>query len=676
MKKLLFILSYFLICSTLLNAQKPLTHEIMVKLKKVGPPQISPNGQWIIYSQVETSYNLDEQTSDLWLASSDGKVAARKITSTKTAEENYFWNKDGSKIYFTAKREGDEAAQLYVLAMDGGEAQRLTQVSTGVSGAKLSSDGSLIAFSSRVFPLAFTDSLSKKRAEENKKIKYKARVYTSFPVRYWDSWLDEKQDHVFILSTKIGSFPKNIFNDLAIINSKGFRLGNFTFAPGGKSIVFSAMVDYNTSAFQSPKSNLYELSVQGGKEKQLTFDANDYTRADFSADGKFLIASVSENGNKLYYLTRLFRYTWPNLVDKFELAPTLDRPMNDYSIVGSDLVASLEDQGVDRIIKINLVSGLVSNVIGGEMGSYTAISLRSTGEFAYTFQHMGAPPEVWAYKNGAILPISKSNDQVLASLDIPRPEVIWTLTSRAKKVKSLVLRPSNFDSKRKYPLFVLMHGGPAISFKDVFGSRWNPNVLASTDYVIVMTDYTGSVGYGEKFAQDIQFDPFKGPGQEILEGAADAIKRFSFIDATKQAAGGASYGGHLANWMQATTSHFKCLIAHAGLVNSEAQWGTSDVIWGRELMNGAAPWVSTKTWREQNPMRFAANFKTPMLLTVGENDFRVPINNTLENWSIHQRLQIPSKLIVFPGENHWILNPENSKFHYQSITDWLGQYLK
>jgi dipeptidyl aminopeptidase/acylaminoacyl peptidase len=191
-----------------------------------------------------------------------------------------------------------------------------------------------------------------------------------------------------------------------------------------------------------------------------------------------------------------------------------------------------------------------------------------------------------------------------------------------------------------------------------------------------MTDYTGSVGYGEKFAQDIQFDPFKGPGNEILEAAADAIKRYPFIDASRQAAGGASYGGHLANWMQATTSHFKCLVAHAGLVNSEAQWGTSDVIWGRELMNGGAPWVPTKTWKEQNPMRFAANFKTPMLLTVGENDFRVPINNTLENWSIHQRLQIPSKLIVFPGENHWILSPDNSKFHYQEVGNWLGTYLK
>jgi dipeptidyl aminopeptidase/acylaminoacyl peptidase len=296
--------------------------------------------------------------------------------------------------------------------------------------------------------------------------------------------------------------------------------------------------------------------------------------------------------------------------------------------------------------------------------------------FAYQYQNMMTPPEVWVSANGSLKAISKANDAVLAGLDLNKPEVIWTKSSRGKNIRSVVLKPTGFDGSKKYPLFVLMHGGPASSFKDVFGYRWNPYILGSAGYVIVMTDYTGSIGYGEKFAQDIQFDPFKGPGQEIQEAAADAIKRFSYIDASKQAAGGASYGGHLANWMQATTSHYKCLISHAGLVNSEAQWGTSDVIWGRELMNGGAPWVPTKTWKEQNPMRFAANFKTPMLLTVGENDYRVPINNTLENWSIHQRLQIPSKLIVFPGENHWILNPDNSKFHYSEIQGWLATYLK
>jgi len=206
------------------QVSKALTHEIMTKLKKVGPPAISPDGQFIIYSQVETSYNLDEQTSDLWLAPSDGKVAPRKITSTKGSEDNYFWSPTGDNIYFTAKREGDEVAQFYLLPLNGGEARRLTNISTGVSAAKISSDGHWLAFTSRVYPSAFTDSLSKKVADDKKKIKSKARVYTSFPIRYWDSWLDEKQAHIYMMDLTLeGSQPQNIFKFISLARLKHIR---------------------------------------------------------------------------------------------------------------------------------------------------------------------------------------------------------------------------------------------------------------------------------------------------------------------------------------------------------------------------------------------------------------------------------------------------------------------
>jgi dipeptidyl aminopeptidase/acylaminoacyl peptidase len=545
-----------------------------------------------------------------------------------------------------------------------------------VSDVKFSPDGSKIIFSSRVLPTAFTDSASKKLADEKKKIKTKARVYQSFPVRYWDAWLDEKQGHIFAMDLKTGAQPVNLMKDVSLVQSPGFRLGTYNFSPDGKSIVFTATTEYNTTAYQSAKSNIYSVSVSGGKESVLVKDETDYSSAEYTEDGKYLIASGSAIGNKIYYLNRLYRFDASTHSAKKELATSLDRPINDMEMAGSSIYASIEDQGVDRIVEISITDGSVKPVLGAETGSFTGLSLSAKSSvFAYYYQSIASPPEVWVSSNGTMKAISKANDAVLAVLDLQKPEVIWTKSSRGKNIRSVVLKPTGFDPSKKYPLFVLMHGGPASSFKDVFGYRWNPYILGSAGYVIVMTDYTGSVGYGEKFAQDIQFDPFKGPGQEIQEAAADAIKRFSYIDGSKQAAGGASYGGHLANWMQATTSHYKCLISHAGLVNSEAQWGTSDVIWGRELMNGGAPWVPTKTWKEQNPMRFAANFKTPMLLTVGENDYRVPINNTLENWSIHQRLQIPSKLIVFPGENHWILNPDNSKFHYAEIQGWLAKYL-
>ncbi len=675
MKKIILIL--FVALNFHAFAQKaPMSHESMWLLKKIGAPALSPSGKWVIYSRTETSYNSEEQTTDLWLAPADASAEPRKITNSKGSEENYFWHPTLNQIFFTAKREGDDAAQLYRLNLDfGGEAQRLTSLSTGVASPKISSNGRLIAFSSRVYASAFTDSLSKKIADEKKKIKTKARVYTSFPIRYWDSWLDEKQAHVYVMDLTVDKpLPVNLFAKVKLVESKGFQLGSFSFSPDASQIVFTATTEYNTTAYRSANSSLYAISISGGSEKLLNDDA-DYAQVLFSEDGKYLIATGHVNGNKIYYLNHLYRFAWPTMTGKMELAAGLDRPINDWEISGLTIYASIEDQGVDRAIQVSIEDGHMINLVGGEAGSITSLSIAGN-IMAYSYQHLAAPAEVFVLNAGQKIAISKANDSALSKMDLPQAEVFWTKSSRGKMIRSVMLRPAGFDASKKYPLFVLMHGGPASSFKDVFGYRWNPYIFGAPGYVIVMTDYTGSVGYGEKFAQDIQFDPFKGPGNEILEAAADAIKRYPFIDATRQAAGGASYGGHLANWMQAKTTHFKCLISHAGLVNSEAQWGTSDVIWGRELMNGGTPWVPTKTWKEQNPMRFAANFKTPMLLTVGENDFRVPINNTLENWSIHQRLQIPSKLIVFPGENHWILNPDNSKFHYQEVGNWLATYLK
>ncbi|MEY2792958.1 MAG: Acylaminoacyl-peptidase [Bacteroidota bacterium] len=658
------------------HSLKMISHEDMINFWRVGAPKISPDGQWVIFSQGKTTYNSDDNTSDLYLAKTDGTEKPRKITNSKTTESDYFWHPNGKKIFFVAKREGDEAAQLYSLSFEmGGEAERLTNISTGVMGPKINTKGDMVLFQSKVYPKAFSDSISKKLVEEKKKIKYKARVFTTFPVRYFDQWLDEKQAHLFTLDLSTQKI-QNLFENCDLVNSIGYGLGSFEFSPNQNEVVFTASTDLTTAAYQNPSYKIYQISLRGkGKEKQIISDDLDYNTVRFSNDGKYLLATGNAQSNKLYYTNRLYRFDYPACSNRTELVAQLDRPINALEIIDEGILASVEDQGYDKIIKIKWDNSGFSIVKGGNYGAFASLSAEKSGKIiTYQQEAVNAPLEVYTQISGKEISISKANEEMLAKLDLVRPIEFWTNT-RGKKVRSVLVKPAHFDPSKKYPLFVLMHGGPASSFKDSFGYRWNPYVLASDKMVIVMTDYTGSVGYGEKFAQDIQFDPFKGPGQEILDAAKDAIKRFDFIDESRQAAGGASYGGHLANWMQATTTHFKCLVSHAGLMNSEEQWGTSDVIWGRELMNGGAPWVPTKTWKEQNPMRFAANFKTPILYTVGENDFRVPINNTLTSWSITQRLKIPAKLIVFPEENHWILKPENSRFHYKEIMDWIGKYL-
>lgn len=683
MKRILVIL---LVCFCLAPAvsqeKKPITHEDMWLLKRVGTPAVSPDGKWTIFSVTEPSYDEKEQVNDVWIVASDGSTQPRKITAAKAGESAYTWSPDGKYIAFVAKRDGDEESQIYLLNIkEGGEAQRFTNLSTGASGPKWSPDGSMLLFTSNVYPKCYTDSANKKMIEEKKKIKYKARVYTGFPIRNWDRWVDEKQTHVFFQSMQAGSKAKDLLSDVAISQLEGFRFINATWAPDSKQVIFAASTDANTAAYQSTTSHLYKVSIAGGDAAKLTNDANDYSRPEFSPDGKYLLASSSPAGRyTIYDLERIVRFDWPSMQNRLVVTSAIDRPVNNFVLQGNTLYMSVEDQGRDKLMSVSLNGGevkLLSSAV--KEGCITNVSVSQSGGpvLISNYESASMPAEVVRLNtDGSYTMLTSFNKDKLAALDLPKVEEFWTTSSRGKKIRSLLVRPAGFDPSRKYPLFVVMHGGPAGAWKENWSYRWNYHLLAKPGYVLVLTDYTGSTGYGEKFSQDIQYDPFKGPAQEINEAAADAIKRYSFIDGSKQAAGGASYGGHLANWMQATTTHYKCLISHAGLVNSISQWGTSDGIYGREVMNGGAPWTQTKTWKEQNPFLYAAKFKTPMLVTVGELDYRVPYNNSLENWHILQRQKIPSKLIVFPDENHWILKAENSRFFYKEVHSWLEQYLK
>jgi dipeptidyl aminopeptidase/acylaminoacyl peptidase len=294
------------------------------------------------------------------------------------------------------------------------------------------------------------------------------------------------------------------------------------------------------------------------------------------------------------------------------------------------------------------------------------------------------PPEVIARQPGdpTVRQLSQFNADRAANLDLFPVEHFWIQSSANRRVHSMIVRPAGFDPTKKYPLLAVIHGGPHTMFRDAFGVRWNYHLLASTEYVVVLTNYTGSTGFGEAFAQSLHGDPLRTPAIDVNETVDEVIRRYSFVDGTRVAAAGASYGGHLVNWLQATTTRYRCLVAHAGLVNLETQWATSDLMYSRELTNGGPIWEQGGAWREQNPIRLVGNhwnktgWVTPILITAGERDYRVPFNNALETWSYLQRLQVPSKLLVFPEENHWILRGENSRHWYSEVHDWLKRWME
>jgi dipeptidyl aminopeptidase/acylaminoacyl peptidase len=271
--------------------------------------------------------------------------------------------------------------------------------------------------------------------------------------------------------------------------------------------------------------------------------------------------------------------------------------------------------------------------------------------------------------------LSSFNAERAAAIDLPPAEEFWFTSDRGKRIHNLLVQPPGFDRKKKYPLFVLIHGGPHNMWKDDFVVRWNYHLLARPGYVVLLTNYSGSTGFGEEFARSIQGDPLEGPAHEINQAADEAIRRYAFIDRSRQAAGGASYGGHLANWLAVSTDRYRALVSHAGLYDLRSQWTTSDSVYNRERNVGGPAWEDLPLWREQSPFYRSAKLRTPILLTYGEKDFRVPLNNGLEFWTVLQRQDVPSRLVVFPDENHWVLKGENSRYFYEEVHGWLAKYL-
>lgn len=673
------------------QSKRPITHEDVWLMKRVGPPAPSPDGRFVVFSVLESAYDEKDQVSDLWIVPADGSARPRRLTFSKSAESGVAWSPDSRKIAFAARREGDEASQIYVLdVVGGGEAMRVTSLSTGARGPQWRPDGRALLFISNVYPGALDDEANKKIAAERRAQKYKARVYDSFPVRHWDKWLDDLQPHVFVQSLDNGARAKDLLAGTKLVAEPGFSgmLGNSgpemeaVWSPDGASVLFVATKNRNASAYAEVGSQIFQVSASGGEPRALTPADGEYGRLKFSPNGKALYFAFQPNTGKVYNLTRLAAINWPVGGERKIVTSSFDRSVSTFAFApdGGTIYLTAEDAGFEKVYALPAGGGDVKPVLTDVRGAYTGLAIpakAATTMLIANWESATNPAEV------VRVDLVAKRHQALSDFNAARTAAIdwqplreFTFTSkRGKPIHNFIALPPNFDENKKYPLFVVIHGGAASMWRDQFFTRWNYHLLAQPGYVVLLTDYTGSTGYGEKFAQDIQGDPLKGPGEEINEAADEAIKRFKFVDGTRQAAGGASYGGHLANWLEATTTRYKCIIAHAGLVNLESQWGTSDGIYHREIMNGGPVWEQGNVWREQNPIRYAGNFKTPILLTVGENDFRVPLNQTLENWSALQRMRVPSRLIVFPEENHWISRGENSRFWYGEVHAWLKKYL-
>jgi dipeptidyl aminopeptidase/acylaminoacyl peptidase len=695
--RLLAVLSLLLVSTALLPgadapAKKPITHEDVWLMKRLDAPVPSPDGKWVAFNVAEPAYDSKDSASDIWLKSLTDESPARRITFTKAGEGGLAWSPDGRKLAFTAKRDADEVAQIYVLDLaSGGEAERVTSLSTGAGAPKWSPDGTKLLFVSSVYPGANDDEANKKAAKERKDRKYNARAYESFPPRFWMSWLDDKRAHLFVQDAKPGAVARDLLAGTKLVENPGFggTIGNggesleAEWAPDSATIVFTAVMNRRDGAFANVNTQIFSVPAAGGEPTRLTNDTRGYGSLQFSPDGKTLLCTYSaEEPGQVYDLSRLASFAWPIKGPAKILTANLDRSVTRFAAPeGSDRIFfTFEHAGIEQLHSVSYAGNDVRDEASPATGTISGLNAGGaalTGLWETTIN----PPEVCSFHGGPKR-LTSFNVERAAKIDWQPVEHFWFKSAKGRDIHSMIVKPAGFDPAKKYPLFAVIHGGAANMWHDAFVVRWNYDLLARPGYVVLLTDYTGSTGYGEQFARNIRLDPLKTPADEINEAVDEAIKKYPFIDGTRLAAGGASYGGHLANWLQATTTRYKAIVSHAGEADLIMQWGTSDSVFGREVNAGGPIWGDSPVWREQSPALQAVNhakgtgFKTPILITVGELDYRVPVNNAYMWFTLNQRLQVPSKLLVFPEAGHWILRGEDSRYFYNEVHGWLEKYLK
>lgn len=671
----------------------PITHEKLWMMKRVGAPSVSPDGKWVVFSVLEPSYEPDKEASDLWVTAADGGTQARRLTHTRAAEKGVAWSPDSHAIAFATKREGDEADQIYLLDLaGGGEARRLTNLSTGAANPQWRPDGQAILFESLVYPNAFDDEANKKIAAERKARKYNVRAYEHFPVRYWNQWLDDRRPTILVQAVAEGSAARDILSSTAFARGTGFDGAaqgenpvslSAIWSPDGKEIVFTATTERWNAAFAHVGYRLYRMPAEGGAEPRAVAPAaGNYSEAAFAPDGHSLFFKYAPQDEEIYHLQHLLRTAWPQGGAPTLVTRDFDHEVTAYALTPDDRNAYLlvPESGRANLYRVAAAGGAPVRVIAHAVGGYTSLAIARKASAPILVGNYGSsvsPAEVVRIDaaTGKHSNLTDINTAAAAVIDWRPPEHFNFTSATGRSIHSMLITPPAFDAAKKYPLLLLIHGGPASYDTDQIGLRWNYHLLGAPGYVVLTVDYTGSTSFGEKFAQQIKLDPLKTPGDEVNQAVDEALKRFAFIDGTRMCAAGASYGGHLVNWLEATTTRFRCIVSHAGEVDLATQWGESDFNYGRELANGGPPWSGNPIWREQSAITYAANWKTPILLSIGERDYRVPIGNTLENWSTLQRMQVPSRLLVWPDAWHWILKPEDSRHFYEEVHAWLGKYL-
>jgi dipeptidyl aminopeptidase/acylaminoacyl peptidase len=710
---LLSFLSMLAMTSPVTAAPKrPMKLDDLFAFKRVSDPQISPDGSLVVYVITTVDLPGNKTVSNLWLAATDGKTPPRQLTASDKKDRHPRWSPDGSKVLFESTRSGK--SQLWLIELAGGEAKKLTDVSTEASNAIWSRDGSHIAFVSAVYPefsekpFAESDKLNKEKMEAAEKNPVKAKVFKRLFYRHWDSWVEDKRQHLFVMKADGSDVHDATPGDRdAYPTSTTFSVGDdFCFSPDGKYLVFTAVPAKDESWSTNHDICRVEIDNKSTSWESLT---KDNPAADCSPQ-------FSPDGTKLAYRAQkkagYEADKWDiqvagcnadgSLTSAPKSLPDKDRSVNEFIWVAPEqLLFTADSYGSTRVLTVTTAGALSTGYNIPTPSGRASLSLSMPGHvsapsiskdgFVLTFSlaALTHPAEVACIRfdvsSGEAKVhqdqhLSHTNDHLRSEIDLPPPESVTVAGAGGHPMQMWILKPPGFDPAKKWPVAYLVHGGPQGAWEDGWSYRWCPELWAAQGYVVALPNPRGSTGFGQKYTDEITGD-WGGKCYQDLVAGLEYMKSKPYVDANRMGAAGASFGGYMMNWFSVNdiAKNFKCLITHCSVWNFESMYATTDEIWFDEWEHGGPPWGKHReSYEKQSPHRFAGRlgeFKTPMLVISNDLDFRCPVGQGQELFTALQRQGVPSKFINFPDEGHWVLKPANSKYWHEEVFGWLKRYV-
>lgn len=695
--------------ATVATAARPMQVDDLFKFLRVSDAQISPDGFWVAYVVTKVDLDANKSSSNLWLADVAGKNPPKRLTSTDKKDRHPRWSPDGKRILFESSRSGE--TQLWTIDIRGGEARQITNLATEASGAIWSADGKNIAFVSTIYPefskLAFkeSDAANKKKMDEIKASPIKAKVFTKLFYRHWDSYVEDKRQHLFVLPYDANGAegflePRDVTpgDRDAFPTSSTFSSGDdFTFSPDGKYLVFSAVPEKDEA--WSTNMDICRVSINNTSDKWENLTKENLAADSapmFSPDGNYLAYRAQKRPGfeadkwEIMIVETNKEGTFKGKPVSFTGALKTDISVNDFTWAGKDKILFTADHlgkvALFQILPLEDVPTVgSSNLIKNQMSGYNSgISASADGaKIAFLNASMASPPEVFAgnadLRLSKPINISKVNEGLLKELELPKPESVTLPGAGDTPTQMWILKPPGFDPSKKWPVAFLVHGGPQGAWEDGWSYRWNPQAWAARGYVVALPNPRGSTGFGQKYVDEISGD-WGGKCYEDLMKAADYVEKLPYVDKDRIGSAGASFGGYMMNWFSVKTGRFKCLISHCGVYNFESMYTTTEEIWFDEWEHSGPPWGKggRESYEKFSPHRFAENlakFKTPMLIIHNDLDFRVPISEGTQIFTALQRQGVPSRFVNFPDEGHWVLKPKNSQFWYKEVFTWLEKYV-